>query len=484
MKTYHFALLLVVLLVNVLFFQGVAADSMNYLVEQSNQSKEAVSGDLQESIVLLESIRDGTTSLSIGKQKQMLLEVVKKIDEEIDIQDKAIGYRLKGISDSRKIRHMAARALFAISKLGSIKIQKAGKYTKPEREPYSSRGEERLLGQYWLPDGIDGIVVDSDYAYVAARREGFIILDVSNPQMVNKVSQLQLDFVNDLAVRGNYAFIAGGQRRFAGGHFSIVDVSNKENPLLLAKIDLPRGANRISIHKRYAFVSAHGEGLFVYDCSLPQNPKLLSKFRVPYDPSEYPEVARDLLLENHTWGVKIKGDIAYVCDDHAGVRLVDISDIRQPRQISRYMHKKGLSGFCNDVVVDGNFMYLAYDFGYLVIVDISDKLHLKMAGQFNPNGSKGWKKSNMVAIRLVKVKNFVYIATSRKGGIAVIDVSDPQNPRQVYFYDGNASVWGLAMSNGRVFSSELPIEGHRWGGLEIFSSFSRDYEKGPFPDGH
>ncbi|MDY6970926.1 MAG: hypothetical protein SV775_01215 [Thermodesulfobacteriota bacterium] len=482
MKTYRVAVTFVILLGIALCIQETAADPAGYHVNDLDQPKKTGAGNLHESIALLKSIRNGTSSLTVNEQKQVLLETLKKIDEKIDIQDKAMEHRLMEISDPRAIRHIADRALSAISKLRRMNARKDSKHTEFSMESPSLISDERLLGRYRLADGIDGIAVDSNYAYVAARREGFIILDISNPEKVDKISQLKLDFVNDVAVRGNHVFIAGGQRRFADGHFSIVDVSEKKKPLLLAKVDLPRGANRIHANDSYVFVSAHGAGLFIYDCTSPRSPKLMSNFRVAYDPSEYPEVAKSLLLENHTWGVITEGDIAYVCDDHAGVRLVDISDIQNPKQISRYMHKKGLGGFCNDVVIDKDFMYLAYDFGFLVIVDISDKMHPKMAGEFNPNGSKGWKESDMLAIRLAKVENYVYISTSRKGGITVIDVGKPQDPRQVYFYKGNASVWGLAIFNGKVYGGAIPIEGHRWGGMEIFSSFSRGHEKEPFPD--
>lgn len=417
----------------------------------------------------LRKIKDGTSTLSLQQQKQLLLKVVKRIDEELDIADQAIEYKLSGIKNSKMLRPLAGKALSAIHRLKKMKRNRAAGLVSPPNEPFVSTAKTRFLGKFWLPDGIDGMIIDSKYAYVAARRQGFIILDISEPQMVSKVGQLKLDFVNDVIVKGNYCFIAGGQRRFSHGHFSVVDISRKEAPMLIEKFDLPRGANRIYDYKQYVFVSAHGAGLFIYDCSNPREPKFMSNFRMQYSPQEYPLVAKETLLENHTWGVKVRNKIAYVCDDHAGIRLVDISDIRRPRQISRFIYKKGLSGFCNDVVVDENYMYLAYDFGYLLIVDISNKMRPKIVGMFNPNGNKSWKQSDFVAIRLAKAKDLIYVATSRHGGVAVIDVKNPKNPRKVYFYEGNASVWGLVVTNGNIYCGEMPIEGHRWGGLEIFT---------------
>jgi hypothetical protein len=429
--------------------------------------------DNQPVISKLRKIKDGRSELDIHQQKQYLLKVIKAIDREYDIQTKAIEYRLSRTNDQKVLQAVANRALLAIrilEKKGKAERRETFRIAQPVGEPFVSVAKERFLGKFWLPSGIDGLVVESKYAYATGRRAGFFILDISNPKRITKVSHLPLGFINDVAVKGEYAYLAGGRRRFSNGDFSVIDISRKEKPQLVERIDLPRGANRIFVSRSLAFVSAHGAGLFIYDCSAPRRPKYLSKFSMPYNPGEYPRAAQKTLLENHTWGVKTRGNFAYVCDDVAGVRVVDITDIRHPKQISRFMHGKGLEGFCNDVVIDGNYMYLAYDFGYLVIVDISDKKHPKEVGYFNPNGNKTWRQSRRISIRLVKVKDLVYAAQSRDGGVAVINVKDPANPREIFFYEANGSVWGIALANGKLYTGELAIEGNTWGGLEIFSA--------------
>ena len=61
----------------------------------------------------------------------------------------------------------------------------------------------RQVGTYPTPDGVLGIALQGQVAYLAARNEGLIILDVSNPAAPTTLGNLRFSFAYDVAVRGD-----------------------------------------------------------------------------------------------------------------------------------------------------------------------------------------------------------------------------------------------------------------------------------------
>lgn len=426
---------------------------------------------LRKAVVELKEIRDGTTDKSLEEQKRLIAAIINRVDEVVDLDNNAMLHKLQAVRDPKALQGVAGKMLAALPRAEQLAAKGGAGQPMRTSEPAKPAADKRVLGRLWLADGIDGLVVRDNIAYAAAMRQGLVIIDVSNPAEPRTLATLDMGLLNDVAVKGNYAYVAGGARRLANGFFAVVDISDPANPKEVARRTLPRGAPRIGLDGQYALLGCFSGGLVIFDCAKPTAPREISRFRAPYDPSEYPAAAKVTALENHAWGVRAQDGIVYLCDDVAGLRLLDFSDPKNPTELGRVMHGDGLRGFCNDVVVDGNYAYAAYDFGYLVIFDVSDKRNPREVGYYNPNGKRAtWDDSQRIAIRLIKQGPYVLISQSREGAVVVVDVSNPARPREVRQYKTRASTWGLALEGDKLYAGSLAIEGHNWGGLEIFQA--------------
>ncbi len=76
------------------------------------------------------------------------------------------------------------------------------------------------------------VAVPGDYAYIGLGQD-FAVLDITNPAAPLELSKLRTaDFVKDITLSGNYAYVANGS---AG--LEIVYVSNKTAPALAGSYD-------------------------------------------------------------------------------------------------------------------------------------------------------------------------------------------------------------------------------------------------------
>lgn len=127
-----------------------------------------------------------------------------------------------------------------------------------------------------------GIVITSgNYAYLGAMQQGLVILDISNKQNIQFVSDLKptLSFpvsnpdtpkynVRGIAVKDNYLYTC-----FDAGGLRIIDVSNKSAPKEISKYsntllnNRPRAYNNVVLNYPFAYVTTDYCGLEILDIS-------------------------------------------------------------------------------------------------------------------------------------------------------------------------------------------------------------------------
>ena len=98
-------------------------------------------------------------------------------------------------------------------------------------------------------------------------------------------------------------------------------------------------AQSVAIQNEYAFVGTGAAGLSIIDVSNLANPRRVGG----YDTS------------GTASGVAVSGNYAYVADGDAGLQVIDVSNSANPQRVGGY----DTSGYAYGVAVSGNFAYVA-----------------------------------------------------------------------------------------------------------------------------
>ena len=222
----------------------------------------------------------------------------------------------------------------------------------------------RRLGHLDLP-GAGQVYVQGSYAYVGhipnKAQLGTSILDVSDPAKPRVVSQIHLDdprshshkarVVGDLMIvnseqngpgRQQADLQGAAQDAYDGGGFKIYDVSDSAKPRLIKfQKTAGRGVHRFDMDERYAYISTEMPGyvgniLVIYDLREPAHPEEVSRWWMPGQHVAGGEKPGWPGRRNRLHHALRAGDRLWAGCWHAGLRVIDISDIRAPRTIGEY----------------------------------------------------------------------------------------------------------------------------------------------------
>lgn len=310
------------------------------------------------------------------------------------------------------------------------------------------------------------IAVEGNLAYLAAGENGLLIIDATNPAgLTLRGKYVTIGFAADVQVVGNLAYVA------AGSHLRILDVSDPSHPIQRGSyflhsqyapgILLPVGVGGIQVRGNLAYVfsnfvptSCCQVGVMaMLDISEPANPilrgsisdtgyndiqvvgqraYLTGRFRLnpapvlaiidvsnPASPTElgrYGGRYDDQNPEdrNGAAAVDIAGSLAYVADDSAGLKIIDVSNPVSPTLRSVL----DTAGSANDIQVAGDLAYIADGERGLLIVDISNPASPIVRGSLQTADSA-------MGVRLAGSLAYIAAGTS---GIQIVDVSDPARP--------------------------------------------------------
>ena len=295
---------------------------------------------------------------------------------------------------------------------------------------------------YDTPDTLagyaNGISARGDYVYLACNTDGLRTMDVSepgNPREAGISSSYRLE--RGLAVSGKYAYGLDAQR------LSIFDISSPRNPSRVAGLDLPCPEPAsdsydywgIEVRGPYAYVSGTNWGgnptraiLWVIDVSDPFAPQLVSSYSCAHQTRQVGSLA---LSGNYVYlGVEdfSQGDN----DRRAGLRVIDVSDPRNPREVQASLST--LTGsYGVNVVVKGKYAYFTGDM--LRIYDVS-----------NPQSPRHLVSYVLRCAGIALSGDYVYLNWSK---LWIIDISDIYNPTGVYLLGEWAK--GVAVSGNIAY---------------------------------
>ncbi len=317
----------------------------------------------------------------------------------------------------------------------------------PMAEPSRAGGAVTLLSQSetGAPRNTD-LIVDGNVAYVGEfSSEGRVaVIDVSDPTTPNLLAVYQSPVRSatlDLKLKGDILFVA----QQTGG-VAVVDVSDPSHPRTVTFIRdrfTWGGIHNLFVAGDYLYMCAQGSGdLLIVDISDPRRPRL----RAVHSPSV-----------GYVHDVTVVDDIAYLANlgsrgpvERFGVfQLLDVSDPRRPRVIAEHAYA---GGFCHNIWPSPDGRYVATtdelcDGGHLRIFDISDLSDIRQIGEYIAPEGESASVHNAVW-----VGEMIYMAYYTEG-LQVVDVSDPAHPRPV----GSFETWDGQTTLGSCFGGAWGI---------------------------
>jgi len=389
----------------------------------------------------------------------------------------------------------------------------------------------KRLAHLDLP-GAGQVTVAGKYAYVGhitnKERLGTSILDVSDPRQPRLLSQLHLDdgdshshkarVAGDLMivnVEQNMGKLGRKAENFASqadaydqGGFKLYDISDRKKPRLIAHHRTHgRGVHRFDMDQRYAYISTEMEGyvgniLVIYDLRNPARPEEVSRWWMPGQHVAAGEKPTWVGRRNRLHHALRFGDELWAGCWHAGLRVIDIADIRAPRTIGEYNYHPPFPEPSHTFMpvpspINGRRIAVAIDeedhahsademerrrgrpHGCLWVLDVTDLKRIQALSIFEVSElDSPWSRAAPGRFGAHQFQEhmdgtLVYCAWF-SGGLRIVDVADPAAPLEVGYFIPQPAAGKVAPQTNDVDLDErgLIYIGDRYAGFDILE-FSR-----------
>lgn len=379
----------------------------------------------------------------------------------------------------------------------------------------------RRLGYLDIPGG-GQVVVQGDYAYVGHMKppHGTSIIDVSDPAsprvvshidppewshthkvrvagdlMITNVEQdrrhflrkgtkiagLRAQGMDDAAVAAELKVEVSDipvleealERGYDGGGFRVWDISDKSAPKLLSYVRTHGfGVHRFDMDENYAYISTEMEGyvgniLVIYDLADPSNPTEISRWHMPGQHVAKGETPTGVGYSHRLHHAMRCGDEFWAAVWHAGMRVLDASDLTNPRQIGSYVWPKAIPEPTHTVMpleqtIGGRRYAVAIDeehdhqpgrlHGFIWVMDVTDLQNMEPIAAWDLSERAcpwiGQPGARFGAHQFrEKLDSTLVYATWFAGGLRVLDLADPLLPVEVAHYMAERSDGSAPQSN-------------------------------------
>ncbi|OFZ40669.1 MAG: hypothetical protein A2485_15915, partial [Bdellovibrionales bacterium RIFOXYC12_FULL_39_17] len=275
-----------------------------------------------------------------------------------------------------------------------------------------------ILGNYldiFTASGYSSIAVSGDYAYftnefVSGASGGLYIVNISDknsPVLVSKTTAVNFYNSTDIEIKDNYAYV------LAYNYLSIVDISNPSSPQVISSFNDPinlAGASSFYLSGNYVYVANKDDNsLKIIDVSSIYDLKIIGSLQ---DNSNLAGAR----------SVYVDGNFAYVAAETAdGISVIDVEDVSSPILMG-FVSSTSLNGVRN-IDVSGNHLYAVNGVdSSLTIVDISSSTDPNIVGTIKDN-------TNLLGARSVYVSgNYAYVGIQNDNSFRIIDISDVTTP--------------------------------------------------------
>lgn len=232
-----------------------------------------------------------------------------------------------------------------------------------------------------------------------------------------------------VAVQGSRAYVAAGKT------LTVVDVSDPAAPKRAGSYTFPELIWNLAIAGSTVYVAADTYGMGIVEASNPAVPVLRGAMKT----------------RGQAKAVAVFGTKALVADHVAGVDVIDVSNDARPVAGGSFF----VDGFAKDVVVRGTLAYVLDQPSGFYVFDLT------RTGSFEPTATIALASPialrSQLAVSEESAKAGVRVAVVAGGGpLQVVDVSNPQRPRQATTYRTPGVPQRVAVIGTRAYIADGP----------------------------
>lgn len=324
--------------------------------------------------------------------------------------------------------------------------------------------QPQITGVYSAANAdLHDIAVAGDYAYLADKNSGLLIVNVAAPAGPDLTALYPMPIgATDVVITGGHAYVLDGQDLW------VVDVGDPTNPKAMGHYDTSAAAIDIAVDGDYAYVAAGWQGIWILDISNPAGLVELAFSRTSnaysYDHSvavvngfayvgetewlrvvdiRSPSAPKELTLyriASPSTKMSAQGHMVSMAAGIAGLRLFDVSDPAQPQEVGY----QGIPVRVNGISIVKDLAYLACGVDGLWIVDVSNPAALKAVVRYDTPGE---------ALAVEIAGNYAYLA-DQASGLRIIDVSNPAQPLEVGSFDTSGWAQEIAVDGRYVYVAD------------------------------
>ncbi|MFZ2651227.1 MAG: hypothetical protein WA210_14090 [Burkholderiaceae bacterium] len=242
---------------------------------------------------------------------------------------------------------------------------------------------------------------------------------------------------------------------YSDGGFKVWDISDKARPKLLCHHKtFGFGVHRFDMDERYAYISTEMEGfigniLVIYDLARPQKPEEVARWWMPGQHLAGGETPTWSGYKNRLHHALRVGNTLWAACWHAGLRVIDVSDIRTPTTIGAYDYHPPfpepthtvlrvpfkLAGLDVAVVFDEEHEHVPGRLhAGMWLFDVADPAHIKPISMFHLSElDSPWSRIGRFGAHQPAERMFdtLVYASWFSGGLRIIDIADPTQPMEV-----------------------------------------------------
>jgi len=329
--------------------------------------------------------------------------------------------------------------------------------------------DSKVYGEHWFFNLLP--VNNLKYGEHIASYFNYVIHIIDFPGNPTDITPPSLNFQPmDVAVDGNYAYIAGN-----GHGLHIFDISNPLNPTWVNRVDTPGEAWRADITDGYAYVAALNDGLQIIDVNPPESSYIVKTVYTgqawdvavsggyayvvdisPYsdklqiidiDPPESACVVNTVKFPDRPRCVAVSDGYAYVIDESHSFHIIDV-DPPESAYIAKTVPMPDELTWWPGIVISGSYAYVAYGHTGMVIIDIDPpELAYIISTIDMPYYAWGVAVSG----------DYAYVAQGL-GGLRIVDINPPETPYVVKDIQTLGESRRVALSGNYVYIAS-PDEG-------------------------